>query len=561
MAVRIPTDLLTPLGAYLRLREGAAASFLLESVEQGRLGRHSFIGSGTRLVSFEEAEALDEPVVGYLAYDHVAKLEPTVPLPADGPGPAGEPLRRRRDARPLRPRQRHGGGAGGRRGRDRRQARKGACVSETQSPLGALNHAADARPGHVRKGRGADPRAHPRRRRVPGRALAAGGAADLRLGARALPGAAPRQPLAVPLPARARRPRARRLLAGDARQVRGRPREPEPDRRHDASRRGRRRAAARLGEGPRRARDARRPRPQRPLPRLRARERPRRALPRAGALLARHAPRLGGDGRPARRRDAVRPPPRLLSGRHRLRRAEGARDADRLRARGLPPRPVRRRRRLRPPGRTIAWTRASRSGRSCSTDGVARLQAGAGIVADSDPAAEHRSACRSSPRSRPRSTSPRKAPDDAPDARQLRHVHLQPRPPLRGARRRGARLPERRDHGRRGRGARADAPRRLPRPRPAGGRRRLGRADPAARPDRADARRLPRPPGDRRGVRRRDRPGEGAPARQVVAGRARRQGRLRRPAGDDRGRPLPLARGAHRPGRARGDRPHARTAR
>jgi anthranilate synthase component I len=82
---RIPTDLLTPLGAYLRLREGAAASFLLESVEQGRLGRHSFIGSGTRLVSFEEAEALGTPVVGYLAYDHVAKLEPTVPLPADGP--------------------------------------------------------------------------------------------------------------------------------------------------------------------------------------------------------------------------------------------------------------------------------------------------------------------------------------------------------------------------------------------------------------------------------------------------------------------------------------------
>ncbi len=85
MDVLIPTDLLTPLGAYLRLREGAAASFLLESVEQGRLGRHSFIGTGTRLVDFAEAEELGEPVVGYLAYDHVARLEPTVPLPADGP--------------------------------------------------------------------------------------------------------------------------------------------------------------------------------------------------------------------------------------------------------------------------------------------------------------------------------------------------------------------------------------------------------------------------------------------------------------------------------------------
>jgi anthranilate synthase component 1 len=81
----IPTDLLTPLGAYLRLRAGATASFLLESVEQGRLGRHSFIGTGSRLVTFDEAESLDEPVVGYLSYDHVAKLEPTVPLPADGP--------------------------------------------------------------------------------------------------------------------------------------------------------------------------------------------------------------------------------------------------------------------------------------------------------------------------------------------------------------------------------------------------------------------------------------------------------------------------------------------
>ena len=84
-AVRIPTDLLTPLGAYLRLRNGAAASFLLESVEGGRLGRHSFVGAGSRLVTFEEAESLGVPVVGYLAYDHVARLEPTVPLPADGP--------------------------------------------------------------------------------------------------------------------------------------------------------------------------------------------------------------------------------------------------------------------------------------------------------------------------------------------------------------------------------------------------------------------------------------------------------------------------------------------
>jgi anthranilate synthase component I len=80
----ISTDLLTPLGAYLRLREGGRASFLLESVEQGRLGRHSFVGCGSRLVSFEEAEACGQPVVGYLGYEHAARLEPTVPVPGDG---------------------------------------------------------------------------------------------------------------------------------------------------------------------------------------------------------------------------------------------------------------------------------------------------------------------------------------------------------------------------------------------------------------------------------------------------------------------------------------------
>ncbi len=81
----IATDLITPLGAYLRVREGARASFLLESVERGRLGRHSFLGAGARIVEFEEAEAAQLPVVGYLAYDHAAKLEPSVPLPGRGP--------------------------------------------------------------------------------------------------------------------------------------------------------------------------------------------------------------------------------------------------------------------------------------------------------------------------------------------------------------------------------------------------------------------------------------------------------------------------------------------
>jgi anthranilate synthase component I len=83
----IHADLITPLGAYLRLRAGQRAGFLLESVEKGRLGRHSLVGAGARLVEFAQAESEVEagrPVVGYLGYDHVALLEPTVPLPAEG---------------------------------------------------------------------------------------------------------------------------------------------------------------------------------------------------------------------------------------------------------------------------------------------------------------------------------------------------------------------------------------------------------------------------------------------------------------------------------------------
>jgi anthranilate synthase component I len=67
------------------VRDGVEGAFLLESVERGRLGRYSFVGAGSRLVPFAEAEELDEPVVGYLGYDAVATFEPTVPLPDEGP--------------------------------------------------------------------------------------------------------------------------------------------------------------------------------------------------------------------------------------------------------------------------------------------------------------------------------------------------------------------------------------------------------------------------------------------------------------------------------------------
>jgi anthranilate synthase component I len=82
----LDTGLLTPLGAYLQLRAQGTASFLLESVEQGRLGRHSLVGCGSRLLPYAAAERCGEPVVGYLGYDFVSTLEPTVPLPDAGRG-------------------------------------------------------------------------------------------------------------------------------------------------------------------------------------------------------------------------------------------------------------------------------------------------------------------------------------------------------------------------------------------------------------------------------------------------------------------------------------------
>lgn len=86
IAPDITTNLVTPLGAYLRLRREGRAAFLLESVERGRLGRHSLVGCGSRLCYLAEAEACGEPVVGYLAYDYAARLEPSVPLPDNGTG-------------------------------------------------------------------------------------------------------------------------------------------------------------------------------------------------------------------------------------------------------------------------------------------------------------------------------------------------------------------------------------------------------------------------------------------------------------------------------------------
>ena len=113
-----------------------------------------------------------------------------------------------------------------------------------------------------------------------------------------------------------------------------------------------------------------------------------RALPRAGALLARHAPRLRGRGRPAPRAArrstscARRFPAGTVSGAPKVRamqiisELEGYRRGPYAGAVGYAL-----------PGGDLDTCIAIRT--IVATPGLARMQAGAGIVADSDPTAEH----------------------------------------------------------------------------------------------------------------------------------------------------------------------------
>ena len=106
----LPTDLITQVGAYLRLRDALPAPpFLLEAVELGeQVGRYSFLAAGLPAVdTLEEAAAFaaSQPgpaagappfaggAVGFLSYDWVSELEP-VPLPAANGADAGLPTMR-----------------------------------------------------------------------------------------------------------------------------------------------------------------------------------------------------------------------------------------------------------------------------------------------------------------------------------------------------------------------------------------------------------------------------------------------------------------------------------
>ena len=114
----LPGDLLTPVGAYLRIRD-LGPGFLLESIERGQqVGRYSFLGAGCEAVELDHGAA--DPfaplreflarhpgsggggdgmppfvggVVGHLAYDAIHRFEPTVPLPEARPDDVPSPSR------------------------------------------------------------------------------------------------------------------------------------------------------------------------------------------------------------------------------------------------------------------------------------------------------------------------------------------------------------------------------------------------------------------------------------------------------------------------------------
>ena len=243
----------------------------------------------------------------------------------------------------------------------------------------------------------------------------------------------------------------------------------QPDRRHDGPRRGRRRAAALVREGPRRARDARRPRPQRPLARLprRARVKVERFLePERFSHVTHLVSEVAGE-----LRDGVTPfdllratfPAGTVSGAPKVRAMQIISELEGYRRgpyAGVVGYHV--------PGVALDTCIAIRT--VVLRDGRrATSRRAAGIVADSDPAAEHEE-CLNKLAALEAAIDLAEGRDDAPADRQLRLVHVQPRAPLRGARSGGRRPAQRRDHGGRGGGARAVAPRRLPRPRPARGR-------------------------------------------------------------------------------------------
>ena len=161
----------------------------------------------------------------------------------------------------------------------------------------------------VPAGGGGGQGAHRRRRHLPGRAGPALRPRPRRRPVRRVPGAAPGQPEPVHVLRAPPGADDRRLVAGadgpgaglagiDTRDLPADRRDPQA-RDHRRARSPARRRADRAPEGAGRARDARRPRPQRCRARRQVRQRARRRADDAGALQPRDAPHVAGVGRPA----------------------------------------------------------------------------------------------------------------------------------------------------------------------------------------------------------------------------------------------------------------------
>ena len=177
----LPADLLTPVGAFLRIRHHGPA-FLLESVERGQqVGRYSFLGAGCKPLPLDSAPdgdlfaplrvALSEHAgadreglppftggaVGYVAYDAIRALraDRRAARPPGGRPCGARALPDRRHRRRVRPRAAHRRGdrparARPRRGCHRRRA-DGAAARRRRAGAGALG---PARRGARRDARG-----------------------------------------------------------------------------------------------------------------------------------------------------------------------------------------------------------------------------------------------------------------------------------------------------------------------------------------------------------------------------------------------------------------------
>ena len=337
VSYRFVDDCETPVSAFLKLRDAfPGASFLLESAEQGRLGRYSFLGFKPRVelrwsdgkltsTSLGEVVVSDAPdpygtaaeelgrfriatperlppfpggAVGFFGYDLVRTVEP---LAEPNPDPLGLPdmalmvcelmlafdhLRHEvtviayafcdeigADAAYDRALELIGDARAALRGRSRlrvsdRMSRPPAAAGLVRARGRRRSVAFEPEPRALRVQRRADRRVRPRRRCLPGGAIAAFHRAGAGRGLLDLPRPAHGQPVAVHVLPRLRRLRDRRRLARAAGEGLRPPSRDTADRGHLPARRHRGGGhcagggAARRPEGARRARDVGRPRAQ-----------------------------------------------------------------------------------------------------------------------------------------------------------------------------------------------------------------------------------------------------------------------------------------------------------